>query len=703
MTTRYSPKLRLLVTDTCSHSCPFCHNEGQARSSTHLDVDRLSPHLGALRRRFRDVTLSGGEPLQSPSLVPLVERLNDFSFDITVDTAGAELEMLSGHLPFLIKSLHCSVMSLDASRPLGNCNGNADVKVVNLRAIRASNPQLLITLNVPFVDSDHQLLELVEMVDLATSLDADLKYIGELQLKGRHPQGTDSWSDRWSQLAANLDQLGFSSSTSNPREVEYIGPSGRTIGLADIACASVDPSYADGSCFYSMDLTIEPDLSVNLCRWTPGSMPIEDVIADPTEELARLTKQDLSDCPHGIQTDPRSVLLAMPKIFFRNHGEWPDPESPMAGQIASAVAESLARHEISHFGRDGSVRRFEADLAQAFEIEHVATVSSGGAALRAAFGAIGLGPGDDVIVPSISYPGAIAPLLELGATVVFCDVSARTGLPSAEALAACVTAATRAIVVTHLWGRPVDVLRLRALIPADVRIVEDASHAVGGRVTEGWLGTLGDIGCFSLQANKTVFAGEGGFILTRSRELFDRVVSATSLRARLLDDVADPQLRSTWQSGLGTKQKLHPLGASIARVSLRHLKTTMEQRETAISMLSDAVRSVPTCPVEICMPFENEVVPAFYKPRLRVLDGSRDTRDRVLSEMLRRGAQVGVAESDPLPTTAVFRRFQGASDDGTPENSRSAQAFCDSTIVLPNLNATRLREVEWYSRVLEQI
>jgi dTDP-4-amino-4,6-dideoxygalactose transaminase len=161
--------------------------------------------------------------------------------------------------------------------------------------------------------------------------------------------------------------------------------------------------------------------------------------------------------------------------------------------------------------RDGDLslhqvtRELEADYRALFGVRHALAHCNGTAALLAAFSAIGLEPGDEVLVPSATHWASVVPMLWVGAIPVFCESELeRMGIDPADAEKK-ITPRTRAIVVVHLWGLPSKMTELLQLATKyNLRIIEDASHAPGATWRERRCGTLGDVSVFSLQTSKLV-------------------------------------------------------------------------------------------------------------------------------------------------------------------------------------------------------
>src|SRR5262249_4640770 len=169
---------------------------------------------------------------------------------------------------------------------------------------------------------------------------------------------------------------------------------------------------------------------------------------------------------------------------------------------------------------------FERELAAYVGAPYVVAVSSCTAALFLSLLVSGVGPGDEVICPSLTWCSTANAALYLGATPVFCDIDADTLCPTTEHILAKVTTKTKAVMVVHFGGLAVDVDRLRAALPSSVVIVEDAAHALRARFDNGrWVGASANLTCFSFYANKNLSTGEGGAIALADSALAERLQS----------------------------------------------------------------------------------------------------------------------------------------------------------------------------------
>jgi perosamine synthetase len=173
-----------------------------------------------------------------------------------------------------------------------------------------------------------------------------------------------------------------------------------------------------------------------------------------------------------------------------------------------------------HLGLGEVTREFERRLSQFLQVKHVVAVSHGTAALHLALDALELEPGDEVIVPSLTFVATVQAILMAGAVPVFCEVKPDTlNLDITDAFGR-VTSRSRAIMPVHFAGLPCEMgSLLREARLREISVVEDAAHAFGACHQGHKIGSLGDLTCFSFDAIKNITCGEGGAIATESDEL----------------------------------------------------------------------------------------------------------------------------------------------------------------------------------------
>jgi dTDP-4-amino-4,6-dideoxygalactose transaminase len=169
--------------------------------------------------------------------------------------------------------------------------------------------------------------------------------------------------------------------------------------------------------------------------------------------------------------------------------------------------------------------RFEAAAAEYLHTENAFAVSNGTAALHLACLGLDLGPGDEVVLPSLTFVATANAILYTGATPVFADITSLDDLTiSPAAIQAAITAHTQAIMVMHYGGYLCDMPAIQEIARQhNLAIIEDAAHAPGSRLDGQYAGTLGEVGCFSFFANKNLVTGEGGLVAVRRPELTEKI------------------------------------------------------------------------------------------------------------------------------------------------------------------------------------
>jgi 8-amino-3,8-dideoxy-alpha-D-manno-octulosonate transaminase len=168
------------------------------------------------------------------------------------------------------------------------------------------------------------------------------------------------------------------------------------------------------------------------------------------------------------------------------------------------------------------VREFEAAAAKKFAVTHAQAVSSGTAALRVALAALGIGRGDDVIIPAFTFVATAEAVIQAGANLVVVDVDESLNIDP-NAIEAAMTPATRAIIAVHMLGAPADMEAIgKTARKHGLKVIEDAAQAVGASYRGRYLGTIGDAGCFSFDAGKVMITGEGGMVVTHDHGTFEK-------------------------------------------------------------------------------------------------------------------------------------------------------------------------------------
>ena len=260
--------------------------------------------------------------------------------------------------------------------------------------------------------------------------------------------------------------------------------------------------------------------------------------------------------------------------------------------------------------------------------------------LHSAYFAAGVGPGAEVIVPSYTWHASITPVLHCAATPVFADIEVDTLVIDPRDVERKITERTKAICVVHTWGNVVDMDAIMALAAAHgLTVIEDASHAHGATYHGRAVGSIGHIGCFSMQGVKAVSGGESGVATTDDPDLFDRMVllghfgrGGNGEGNRTFDGLGD--------MSLGTKYRPHPFAIALALCQLERLPDLNRHRTHNYAVLNDAMRDIPG--IEVIDPRPECTRGGYLEFKFKV---ARDVVDRVPLDRIEQAIQ---AEGAPL-------------------------------------------------------
>jgi perosamine synthetase len=185
------------------------------------------------------------------------------------------------------------------------------------------------------------------------------------------------------------------------------------------------------------------------------------------------------------------------------------------------------------------VNQFEQQFAKRHGRKHAIAVSSGTAALQCSVDALDLSPGDEVIIPSFTIISCVIPVIESGATPVLVDCDPETFNSAPEQIISAITPKTKAIMLVHIYGLPVDADPILEIArERGIKIIEDAAEAIGLEYKNRACGSLGDVSTFSFYPNKHITTGEGGMVLTDDDQIAERCQGARNLCSKGTEKVS---------------------------------------------------------------------------------------------------------------------------------------------------------------------
>ncbi|MHB8580844.1 MAG: DegT/DnrJ/EryC1/StrS family aminotransferase [Ignavibacteriaceae bacterium] len=254
------------------------------------------------------------------------------------------------------------------------------------------------------------------------------------------------------------------------------------------------------------------------------------------------------------------------------------------GNEKKYVNECLDTSWISSRGE--FIPRFENDFRKFIGVEHATAVSNGTVALHLAIVTLGIGPGDEVIVPSFTYIASVSTIAITGATPVFVDSLEDTWQMDPKDVKNKITIHTKAIMAVHLYGHPCEMDELVRLAKENnLFLIEDCAEAFGSTYKKKHVGTFGDLATFSFYGNKTITTGEGGMVVTNDETLYDR---AYHLKMHGL-----AKYRQYWHDVLGFNYRMTNICAAIGLAQLEKANEKIHNKRQIAKWYNDALKDLP--------------------------------------------------------------------------------------------------------------
>jgi len=256
----------------------------------------------------------------------------------------------------------------------------------------------------------------------------------------------------------------------------------------------------------------------------------------------------------------------------------------LSGNEKKYVNECLDSTWISSKGK--FVNEFESRFASYTGIKHATSVCNGTVALHLALVALGIGPGDEVIVPTLTYIASVNAIAYTGATPVFVDSLPDTWQMDPEDVCRKITPHTKAVMAVHLYGHPCDMDRITTIAKEHgLFVVEDCAEAFGSRYKGQHVGTFGDISTYSFFGNKTITCGEGGMVVTNDETLFDR---AAHFKGQGL-----AKHREYWHDVIGYNYRMTNICAAIGLAQLEQADDFIAKKRQIAEWYKEGLKGLP--------------------------------------------------------------------------------------------------------------
>jgi len=278
--------------------------------------------------------------------------------------------------------------------------------------------------------------------------------------------------------------------------------------------------------------------------------------------------------PKAVQSDPGDI--------FR----WPT----ITKEIEDAVLEVLRAGKMSDID---VTMEFEREFADWMGVKYALAHNTGTAALHSAMFGIGLGHGDEIICPSVTYWASCLQTFSLGGTVVFSDIDPETLCIDPHDVEHRITPRTKAIMIVHYLGMPAEMDAIMEIAKRhSLKVIEDCSHAHGALYKGRMVGTFGDVAGFSVMSGKSLAAGEGGIMITNDRRVYERALAFGHYERHETLSVADIRAGAGLPWG-GCKYRMHQLTSVVGRYQLRYYPALMAEIDKAMNYFWDLLEGVP--------------------------------------------------------------------------------------------------------------
>lgn len=361
---------------------------------------------------------------------------------------------------------------------------------------------------------------------------------------------------------------------------------------------------------------------------------------------------------------------------------------PMIGdEEKAAVMDVLSGHVLVHGPR---ATAFENAFSDYVGDGHAVSVSSCTAGLHLFYFALGLGKGDEVIVPAQTHAATAHAVALTGATPVFVDAESRTGNIDIDQIEAAITPRTRAICVVHYLGMPVDMSRVNAIAKKhDLKVLEDAALAVGTRFGGVHAGLLGDAGSFSFYPVKHMTTAEGGMVTTRDPEFAETIritrafgVDRNHNQRNVAGQYDVPRL--------GFNYRMNEISAAIGEIQVGRLDDFLAIRRANYRALEAGLRSIDE--ISLFQSTHGAFESSYYCLSVMLNEKTMNIRSELMTHLKEQGIGTSIYYPGPVPDLTYYKESLGEKGNAYP----IARAISQRSIALPvgpHLNEDDMRVI----------
>jgi perosamine synthetase len=402
---------------------------------------------------------------------------------------------------------------------------------------------------------------------------------------------------------------------------------------------------------------------------------------------ADLKPEDLGDLAKVIPGRDPELRISIPRIPVSETDLQsrviPVCEPTLGGNEAEYVLDCIESNWISSAGK--YIPRFEEAFAEVCDAVYGVACANGTVALHLALATLGIGPGDEVILPTFTMIATINAVTYTGATPVLVDSEPLTWNMDLNQIADKITPHTRAVMPVHTYGHPVDMDPLLEMAERHgFFVVEDAAEAHGAEYKGRRAGSLGHAGCFSFYANKIITTGEGGMITTNDPEI--------ARLARNLRDHAFSEERHFWHKYVGFNYRMTNMQAAVGLAQTEQIELFVQARRANAARYTAALKKIPGI---VTPPEADWAKSVFWMYSILVEDESGMNRDQLRACLAEHGIETRTFFIPMHLQPIYYQAFKG-------QRYPVAEMLCQRGFYLPSASSLTPREIDYVTEMVRQ-
>ena len=362
----------------------------------------------------------------------------------------------------------------------------------------------------------------------------------------------------------------------------------------------------------------------------------------------------------------------------------------------SVAQPSIGEHELSNIidcvssgwisSKGFYIGKFESELSKYLGGGHAVSVSSGTTAIQLGLSALGIGEGDEVLVPNFTFAATINAIIHSKATPVIVDVDKNTWTISLEDIKRKITKKTRAIVPVHIYGQPYHVDEIVNFSKKNsLYVIEDCAEAVGAKYKKRLVGLDGDCSCFSFFANKTITTGEGGAVIFKDQKI--------ASKARMLRDHGMSQTTTYWHDYTGYNFRMTNMQAAIGLAQLKRLNIILKRRKNVFKYYNNNLKKNKQITF---LPSNGWSENSYWSYTVKINNLGLQKRNKLLEQLKKRGVECRPTFY-PLNLMKPYKKF-------SYENYKVTQEISFNSMSLPTSNDLSKNEIDYIAGIfLEEL